>query len=581
MQNSKRLLFSFLLLGAALAAGLILPHLWRGQNAAYASEAGFISNFLETIDRNSSLEIKTASLLNETGIASALKQGRLRSLRFYDAPAMRAFYEARGYEPLWLNGATRVKSDVDDVIKLMQESWKHGLNPENYHINELWQLYKSEPQMTRYELELVLSDAVIRYGRDLTGMRIDPGQIKQKSKYWQQPARGIDILHYIAKTGNGVRALKKLEPQGELYKALQKELEQLVRTPDKKDLQKVSLSGGILRPGNSHRAIKDVRLRLGLDPAKAVQGEYTYDDALFEAVQKFQSHHGLPADGIIGPQTVQIMNMTREDKIYQVIANLERMRWVEQTKPEKYVLVNIPSARLWAVENGRTKLEMSVIVGSKKRETTSFKTEITGIRLNPNWTVPPTIKREDYLPKLQEDPHYLTKRGIEMVSGYGSNARTVDPESIDWSGISWQEMNGIRMIQAPGRTNPLGRVRIIMPNPYNIYLHDTNNKTLFNRANRTLSSGCIRMAEPEKLVMFLMEGQKNWDEQKMNDIFSSGRLQEVTISNPVPVYILYQTVWLDESGDVVFGPDVYGRDRDLIQILKSKDFIHIPAAESI
>ena len=109
----------------------------------------------------------------------------------------------------------------------------------------------------------------------------------------------------------------------------------------------------------------------------------------------------------------------------------------------------------------------------------------------------------------------------------------------------------------------------------------TNNKTLFDRANRTLSSGCIRMAEPEKLVMFLMEGQKNWDEQKMNDIFSSGRLQEVTISNPVPVYILYQTVWLDESGDVVFGPDVYGRDRDLIQILKSKDFIHIPAAESI
>ncbi len=580
MQRSKHLRIHLIILVGALMAGLVVPHLWPQDKSAHASEVGFLSDFMNIIEASGGGEVKSASLLNETGIAAALKKGRLGKLRFYDAPGMRAFYEARGYEPLWLTSSTRIKSDVDDVIKLMQESWKHGLNPENYHVNELWKLYESDPKMTRFDLELTLSDAVIRYGRDLTGMRIDPGRIKQKSRYWQQPALGVDILHYIAKTRNGKRALKRLTPSGELYRALQEELEDLVKTPDG-DVQKVRLYRGALRPGNSHRAVRDVRLRLGFDPVAAEQDEYLYDDALYEAVLQFQKSHGLYPDGIIGPQTVQIMNMTRQDKINQIIANLERMRWVEQKKPKKYVLVNVPSARLWAVENGRTRLEMPVIVGTKKRETISFRTEITGIRFNPNWTVPPTIKREDYLPKLQEDPHYLTRRGIEMVSGYGRKAQTIDPETIDWNEISWEEMKGIRMIQAPGRSNPLGRMRIIMPNPYNIYLHDTNNKKLFSRANRTLSSGCIRVSEPEKLIMFLMKGQQSWDEEAMEAVFATGRLQELSVPDPVPVYILYQTVWLDERGDVVFGPDVYGRDRKLIQILKSKNSIHIPAAENI
>ncbi len=580
--SRKRLVYVTGFLAAALMIGFLLPFGLVHSPAiskAQASDIGFLQEFLNEITPAAG-SVESASLLTETGIAGALKKGRIPGLRFFDAPGMRAFYEARNYEPLWLRGSTRIKSDVDDVIKLMEKSWKHGLNPENYHISKLWELYKADPKMTRFELELAMSDAAIRYGRDLTGMRIDPGRIAQKSKYWQQPMLGVDILNYVAETRNGARALRRLAPQGELYEELQDELVNLLTAPEE-EVQKVRLFRGALRPGNSHRAVRDVRLRLGLDPAQAVNGEYVYDEPLLEAVLAFQRRHGLHPDGIIGPQTAQIMNMTRQDKIYQILANLERMRWVEQEKPEKYVLVNVPSARLWAVERGRTKLDMPVIVGTKDRETIAFRTEITGIRFNPNWTVPRTIKREDYLPRLQEDPHYLTKRGIEMIEGRGREAQTIDPETIDWQEISFEEMDGIRMVQAPGRANPLGRVRILMANPYNIYLHDTNNKKLFSRVNRTLSSGCIRVAEPEKLAMFLMDGKQSWNEESMQAVFDRGRMRDIATPEPVPVYILYQTVWLDERGRLIFGADVYGRDKKLIQALKARNSIHIPKADEI
>jgi len=523
-------------------------------------------------------DVASASLLN-AGLAPALEAGNVLNQNFSNASALRTFYQKRNNEPVWLKGYGRYQPTAEQILNILHTSWTHGLNPENYHVDEIKRLMNNPTGANRFALELLLSDAVMRYGRDLTGMRIDPGAIRQKSKYWRQPKRGLDILEHVAVSQDIEEAFRQLEPFGTLYGQLRRELVRLLKENDTEHAP-VSLNG-FLRPGDGHKKILEFRIRMGLDPEEAPQGKYYYDDQLAQAIMEFQRESGLNPDGVIGPKTVDMLNITNEDKINQVLANLERLRWLDQERPEKYVLVNIPSATLWAVENGSIELQMPVIVGNKVRPTNSFKTEITGIRFNPNWTVPPTIKRVDYLPKLRQDPHYLTSKGIELIKGYGSNARTLDPASINWENISSRELHSIRMVQSPGRNNPLGRVRVIMQNPYNIYLHDTNKPEYFEKQDRTLSSGCIRMAEPEKLAQFVLKHNSGWSEAKMSSILNTGRLTEVDAEVTMPVYILYQTIWQDENGKLVYGRDIYKEDQRLVSVLKETGEIYLPNSSQL
>jgi murein L,D-transpeptidase YcbB/YkuD len=513
-------------------------------------------------------------LLLKTGITQALEAGRLGNFNFVDTPGMKAFYEARGYEPVWIESAFLRQRKSETILATLKDSWRHGLNPDSYHVLEIERLMNQAKGAERFQLDLMLSDALVRYGRDLTGMRIEPSKIDQRSKYWREPLRGIDILDHVARAQNTSAALQSLAPQGTLYKKLQEELVRLYDTPEDDGKRAIHLSG-LIRPGESHKAILAVRERMGLDPQMAQQGAYYYDDQLAQAVMSFQKAHGLKADAIIGPHTVQLMNMNRDDRIKQVLVNLERLRWVEPNKPNRYVMVNVPSAMLWAVEDGRVKMEMPVVVGRVKRPTKIFTTSITGIRYNPTWTVPPTIKKEDYLPKLQEDPYYLYDRGIELVE----DGMTVDPGLINWSEKTWQEVNAMRMVQGSGNNNPLGRVRVIMNNPFNIYLHDTPDKSHFKKSNRALSSGCIRMAEADKFADFVLGPNNNWSEERKQTILASGKQTEVWAQKPLPVYILYQTVWLGDRGQVVYGTDLYGHDRELLRALADVNGVVFPAKE--
>lgn len=519
------------------------------------------------------------SLVVETALMGVLREGKSRKNKFFDIAAMGSFYEKHENEPVWLRGHTRYQRKAHAVLDVLQDSWTHGLDPRKYHVSEIKTLLDAPFGEARFELELLLSDALILYGRDLTGMRVDPktrwGKVRQKSRYWRQPLEAEEILARASKSSNVKNALRSLEPEGKLYAALRRKLIKLATQPQAEKIKPVYLKG-VLRVGNSHRKILEIRKRMGLDPDKALNGKYYYDDELAQKIMAFQQGHGLASDGVIGPHTVQLMNMTRQDRINQIVVNLERLRWVEQNKPSRYVLVNIPSATLWAVDHGRVELEMPVIVGKKARPTNSFKTEITGVRFNPNWTVPPTIKRDDFLPKLKEDPYYLTKRGIEIMQGYGRNARTIDPTTINWNEATQRDLGKIRMVQNPGRHNPLGRVRVIMKNPYNIYLHDTNKPQYFKKNSRALSSGCIRVSKPKELANFILDKNEGWSDAEVQPILATGKLTEVMTDKPLPVYILYQTVWQDDRGRIVFGADLYGQDRQLIRALSGKRGFEVP-----
>ena len=513
--------------------------------------------------------------LDHVSFTPALEQGKIDNVRFEDADGLRRFYESNHYDPIWVSTRGRKTRRSEAVFESLSRAWTHGLNPYNYHLREIAALLDAEDEDDLYALELLTSDAVVRYVRDLSAMRVDDRRLVSSTiRDMQRYPISEDVLTFLKDDNSPGRALSSFEPQGHLYSILQAELIELVNGKVEPYEEHLPIKfSGLLRPGDSHAAIPVIRQRLGVTEN---EGSKTYDDYLGQAVMTYQRANGLGDDGVIGPQTLELLNITRQDKIDRVVANLERLRWVAQKKPERYILVNIPSATLWGIERGHTALEMPVIMGTRGRATRSFVTEIQGIRFNPNWTIPPTIKKEDFLPNLVEDPYYATNRGVEMVVGYGDDQITIDPGSVDWANITWDEFKQIRMVQDPGATNPLGQMRVLMPNPYNIYLHDTNKPEYFEKENRFLSSGCVRVSRPMELAHFIMQGRDDWSDQKLLSILGSGRLTEVKTPAPLPVYIVYQTVWLGDDSRVVYGPDVYGWDRKLSGYMKNNDLFFTP-----
>lgn len=513
-------------------------------------------------------------LLASTSLSGVMDEDAARAgVDFYDFETIRAFYESRDNKPLWTSDAAHVK----DMVALLRDSWSHGLNPADYHLAEIERIL-SVPlasQASRARLELILSDAALRYGRAMTGMRIAPASIGQKAEYWRKPLTSEQVMDAVAEGKDPARALGDLAPRSKLYKSMRDELIRLVHERGDPAHGPVEFGKGLFRPGQSHKAVPALRAALRVPHDESAPAQL-YDDNLAAAVMTFQRRHNLQADGILGPKTLALLNRTPEDRIRQVIANMERIRWMEPKQPSRYIIVNIPSQMLWAVEDGKVAEEMPVVVGMPSRPTQVFSTEIVGVRFNPNWTVPLSIKMKDMLPKLQQDPYALSDKGIDIIQGAGRNSMTIDPGTVDWNRISRSDMRQFRMVQAPGANNALGHFRVLMPNDYDIYLHDTNNHKVFAQEERLLSSGCVRMSDPEKIARFILTKKEGWNDEKMKTVLDRGRTADIGISERIPVYIVYQTMWFDGNGELVYGADVYGHDKKLVRALAARKAYGFP-----
>lgn len=516
-------------------------------------------------------------------LSSWLQQGRIDTLTFMDADALRDFYAAREGRTLWIDTWGSDHERIEDILRILEQSWRHGLNPDTYHVREIAALRHAKLPTEKAQLELLTSDGVARYVRDLTGFRLPPAAIREEAGFWRKPMETRSILAAVADRDDPVGILKSFAPRDVLYKRLQEELVALSENPDRayERFLPISFGGALLHPGEFHRGVANLRGRLGLEHDPAYGPENKYDDQLAAAVMNFQRENGLEPDGIIGSKTLALLNTGVEDKIEQIIVNLERLRWIGEEKPEKYVLVNIPSATLWAVEDGNVAFEMPVIVGRPERPTKSFITEITGVRFNPKWTVPPTIKAKDFLPKLIEDPAYLANKGIDVYQIVDGQRITLDSTAIDWTTVTREDLKSLRMVQAAGDNNALGRIRVLMDNPFDIYLHDTNAPEYFKKPSRAASSGCIRLSEPEKIADFILHDNDGWSEARRNALIDSGKTSEVTAAEKIPVFILYQTIWQDNEGRLVYGPDIYGQDRRMLEAMKPLKLLHIPDNSSV
>jgi len=509
-------------------------------------------------------------VVNNDGIFDVLQSEVVLGHKIQNLEALRTFYTARNFQPYWI-GRDGPNDDAQALLEMLKESWTHGLNPYSYQIETTGQLFQQDDAASLSAFDVLMSDAYIEYGQDLTGIRVDPKNLKSDKRFWQQPLTGEYLLGLLGRYDIGA-VVESIAPRGATYHRLRKELVRLVS--EKPEAYEAVLPidvNGAIRPYDEHKAVGDLRVRLGVGGNSDV-----YDDQLAARVIQFQKDNGLDADGIIGSATLSVLNKTRRQKIHQVIANLERLRWVPEAKPDKFVIVNVPSAMLWAVEDGKVAFDMPVIVGRKKRPTNIFITDITGIRINPTWTVPPTIKKEDILPKLVDDANYLESKGMELVYGRGEDALTLDPAAIDWTTVTEDELKTLRMVQIPGAHNPLGYYRVLMPNSYNIYLHDTNEPHYFNKAGRAVSSGCVRMKNPRKMADFILREKRGWTTEKTQEVLEKGTLKDLYVQNTIPVYIVYYTAWVDDRDGVVLSNDLYGYDDEIIKMLTNLDEIFIP-----
>ena len=269
----------------------------------------------------------------------------------------------------------------------------------------------------------------------------------------------------------------------------------------------------------------------------------------------------MAADGIIGNTTLKEMNMNKEDRYNQILVNLERWRWYPRNLGEHYILINIPQYKLAVVKDGDTIRNHDVIAGTRNRQTPIFSDKLDHIVLNPTWTLPPTIKAEDVIPKAKSDASYFLKNNMTVSSPQGE---AVDPSAVDWSS---SEAQNYTITQKAGPTNPLGRVKIMYPNQYSIYLHDTPGQSLFDQSERAVSSGCVRVQGALDLASYVTNQETSTNEDDFDEILASGETTSLKIDQPIDVYHFYWTAW-QEDGQTVFSEDVYDMDQKIAQALK-------------
>lgn len=291
--------------------------------------------------------------------------------------------------------------------------------------------------------------------------------------------------------------------------------------------------------------------------------EEIFDEDLKNAVISFQQSHGLYADGIVGLQTQNFLNMSAKEKINKIKLNLERMRWLPRDFGEKYLLINIPEYRLRVIENNDIKLNMAVIVGDKKYPTPIFSDKMSYIVLNPNWNIPESIAKKEILPKLLKDPNYLDTKGIEIFQGWDRNASKIETKEV-LETLILQDVESVpnfRFTQSPSSENPLGKVKFMFPNKHAVYLHDTPAKSLFANARRAYSHGCIRLSKPQELLNLIATDDKNMTLQNADEFYKEPSEKSVGLNNKIPIHIVYLTAWVDENGKLQFREDIYNFDK--------------------
>ncbi|WP_321471039.1 L,D-transpeptidase family protein [Halarcobacter sp.] len=314
-----------------------------------------------------------------------------------------------------------------------------------------------------------------------------------------------------------------------------------------------------------------------LNPNPENDCEELFNEALYLNIKKFQKHNGLVADGIVGKNTISVLNKPIEEQINTMRINLERMRWMPRDLGKKYIIVNIADFTMKMYSNNEKILEMEVIVGDKKHPTPIFSHKMSEIILNPYWRIPQSIVQKEIIPNLVQNPNYLQEEDINIHENWDHDSTIYDMNGIDWSIfldndiMADDEYAPMRFIQIPGDKNPLGRIKFLFPNKYSVYLHDTPYKYLFSETNRAFSHGCIRLSKPKELLKVIAQEETKIDLDKSEEILKEKNRVDIELDTKIPVHIVYLTSWVDENGIIQFRDDIYNLDKIQEKILYNQE----------
>jgi L,D-transpeptidase YcbB len=475
------------------------------------------------------------------------------------------FYRKRDFAPAWVQNG-KPTPQMGALINAIHAADREGMDPELYSATLLDQRKQESSRgfLTKKgfdpdqatAMDVWLTWLYMKFAADLVDGVSD---LAHADPAWQIAVKTIDPMAQLEgalKDNRVAESLSELTPSNPEYRALQRALD---------DYRGIASRGGWpavpknirLTPGQSSPLAGALARRL------AVSGDYAgtppppdqsvaYGAELQDAVKRFQRRHGLTDDGSVTPALAAEMNVPVEARIRQIELNMERWRWLPRDLGDRHILVNIPEMRLDVIEHGASALTMRVVVGKKDTQTPIFNDTMTYLVFAPTWNVPADIAQKETLPAVLADPNFLNRMNMDVVDASG---KTVDPGTIDLA-----SPEKYRFRQRPGDSNALGLVKFMFPNQFNVYLHDTPADSLFARASRSFSHGCVRLEQPEKLAEYVLRDQPEWTADRIREAMHSGEEKVVKLKTAIPVYLGYWTARVRADHQVQFRKDVYGID---------------------
>ncbi len=489
-------------------------------------------------------------------------------------------YRENGYIPIWFTSRGDKTKKIDNLFKVINSDimldrrgnifkrysyLKNRLKKNNLTIDdkmkldiELTSLYKSYLLFNIYGS--INWSSFQNYLKRLRDSKISANWVTYNPKY------NIEnfILNYMPS-----KAVEITTPNSFNYKKMLQELKRLKEVQNRGGWKKIPNSPQ-LRYGRSGKYVKLLRERLkssGDYSCSYIEGNY--GQCLRKAVKRFQKRHLLYPSGKINRYTLRKMNISVDWKIKKILLNLDRIKRLPRQPNTRYIMVNIPAFRLFYIENGKEKLSMRVIVGDKKHHTPIFSNRISFIVLNPYWIIPDSIVQKELIPKMLKNKNYLKKKGYEVRTSYNVNRPPIDTSKIDWYKVlKSKQTKKYKFVQPPGKDNALGKIKFKFPNQFSVYLHDTSDKKLFKRGKRAFSHGCIRIAEPDNLLLTFAKFEQSVNYERCKQILKGKKKTQLNLKNSVPVHIVYLTAWVDNNGLLYYCDDIYHYDKKQRRVIK-------------
>ena len=462
------------------------------------------------------------------------------------------FYTNRIFNPVWTENGVLTELAYELRFEIIQSKFD-GLSPRDYHLDLI---------------NVFFTDAFFHLASHLEIGKVDPQSLAGDWQIITKKAKVsyTDMLEVAVNKKQIRQSLETLYPTITIYKKGREVIRAMdeIRKQDTLNWKAVKVSKTI-KVGETNGGMPNLRERLAfwkyLEPY-TFEDEKEYDSTMFAAVQKFQLRNGLEPDGALGKNTVNALNLSPTDLIDKASVSMERLRWLPDTlRGAEMILVNIANYQLDYLSNRDTLFSARVIVGKKYHESPIFSSAMSYIVFSPYWNLPTSIVRNEVMPAVRKNPNYLAQKNMEVVTYSG---KPVDPASVNWSGRSIPYM----VRQKPGPTNSPGLVKFMFPNEHSVYIHDTPARSLFEREDRALSHGCIRIQDPATFAGLLLKGNSSWTPEKINAAMHQSHEQIVNLDRKIPVVLLYMTFWADSKGQGHFRQDIYDRDEEVLIALR-------------